>query len=741
MCRKLICLAFFALVVMAAPVEADILSGLADVTVVDGAIVSVRHAETEYVVADGDLILGTTTRWYVDAGVETLWAEGDPAPAETVSGTSNPKDGDVGSKADNFLFTLDGSTNISSIDGIDFQETIFPSLTDTFFLFERGGNDTGTWQAIHADGSLGAAVAFDKASAGGPYANTGISVNGQDAYGVVFKTSVPVQGVRITASGHDTLSISTPAPVEPLEPPVTITVEAGGDIAAANALAKAGDTIEIASGTYYLTSQIEIKDGVTYRGAGPGLTIIDGNDTTRAFVAWGDRSFNEGNENPNDSGPKGWLLEGMTIQNCVADTNDRFSYAGAAFDMLDVFADNDADASGGLNPEEADADVGAIRLAGADRAEGTEDDDLHRFAAMDADGNGELSEAELNAQLLSTDDEFGDQNGDGGAITIGNEAVGTIQNCDFLNNHTPIAGDGDDGGAINITGRSTITIEDCWFEGNYACSPTGVSESDETGDADGDGSHIKVQGGSASAITPGTTLIANRCVFLNGRAEDDGGAIQSSAVGSIIRLDACWFEGNTAADDGTVLFIGNESSHELTVTNCVFANNISTADSDRMCQVRRNSKFINCTFVGNNQGDQDLIYNNANAADTDNDGVDDEMADATQVVNCIFANNVVGNGDDVLGSRNDDFTIVATNCLFFGNTLQNGNAADNTQRPDVETGSVLTDPLLDAEYVPIAGSPAIDAGTAAGAPDHDFDGAPRPQGAAHDIGAYEAPAN
>ena len=735
MCRKLICLAFFALVVMAAPVEADILSGLADVTVVDGAIVSVRNVETEYVVADGDLILGTTTRWYVDAGVETLWAEGDPAPAETVSGTSNPKDGDVGSKADNFLFTLDGSTNISSIDGIDFQETIFPSLTDTFFLFERGGNDTGTWQAILADGSLGAEVAFEAANV---YANTGVNVNGQNASGVVFTTDVPVQGVRITASGHDTLSISTPAPVEP---PVTITVETNGDIAAANALAKAGDTIEIAEGTYYLTSQIEIKDGVTYRGAAPGLTIIDGNDVTRAFVAWGDRSFNEGNENLNDSGPKGWVLEGMTIQNCVADTHDRFSYTSAAFNLKTNFATLDADASGGLNPEEADGQVGGIRLAGADLTEGTEDDDLHRFVHIDTDGSGEISEAELEAQILIQEDEFGDEVGDGGAIFIGNAAAGTIQNCDFLNNHTPIPGDGDDGGAVNITGLSTVTINNCLFDGNYACSPTGVSESDETGDADGDGGHIKVQGGSASAITPGTTLIANRCVFLNGRAEDDGAAVQSSAVGSIIRLDACWFEGNTAADDGTVLFIGNESSHELTVTNCVFANNISTADSDRMCQVRRNSHFINCTFVGNNQGDQDMIYNNANTADTDADGTDDEMADATQVINCIFANNVVGDGDDVLGSRNNDFTIAATNCLFFGNTLQNANAADNTQRPDVETGSVLTDPLLDANYVPQAGSEAIDGGvdpaTVGVTLTTDYNGDARPQGAAYDIGAYE----
>ncbi len=926
MCRRLIYLISVILLLVAVPAathaQVDTLSGLADVTVVDGAIVSVRDGQTEYAIADGDLILGTTTRWYVEGGVETLWAEGDPAPAATVSETSTVKDGDVGSKADNFLFTLDGGTNISSIDGIDFQETIFPTLVDTIIVFERGGNDLGTWQSINADGSLGAAVEFVKASDGGPYADTGVNANGQNGYGVVFKTSVPVMGVRITASGHDTLSISASVYVEPpvtipvpnagfedpvlaeddwtwldvpgwtwvggegpgiwhvtigdfdpvvapegqnvlysenavgdaggvaqvltetfaantdytltaevgnsyfyyfagysvqllaggtviaedndtlwpeymnwatstvvytydpadsalvgqpleirllnlgldkdnppentvgvefdnvtlsykagAEPGVTITVEEGGDIAAANELAKAGDTIEIAAGTYVLASQIEIKDGVTYRGAGPGLTIIDGNDVTRAFVAWGDRSFNETNENPNNSGPKGWVLEGMTIQNCVADTHDRFSYAGAAFNMLDDFADNDADASGGLNPEEANADASAIRLPGPDLAEGTEDDDLHRFAAMDADGNGELSEAELNDQLLSSDDEFGDDSGDGGAVFIGNQAVGTIANCDLLNNHTPIPGDGDDGGAVNIAGLSVVTINDCLFNGNYACSPTSVAESDETGDADGDGGHIKVQGGSASAITPGTTLIANRCVFLNGRAEDDSGAIQSSAVGSIIRLDACWFEGNTAADDGTVLFIGNESSGELTVTNCVFANNISTAASDRMCQVRRNSKFINCTFVGNSQDDQDLIYNNAAAADTDADGVDDEMTDATQVVNCIFLNNVVGDGDDVLGSRNADFTIAATNCLFFGNTLQSGDAADNTQRPDVEVGSILSDPLLDADLVPGAGSEAIDGGvdpaTVGVTLTNDYNGDTRPKGAAYDIGAFE----
>jgi hypothetical protein len=137
-----------------------------------------------------------------------MWPEGDPVPAAapTVPNpSSNAKIGDVGSKADNFLFTLNGSTNISSIDGINFQETVFPFLTNTFFHFERGGNDTGTWQAIHADGSLGVPVPFSGAA---DYADTGINVNGQNAFGAVFTTDVPVKGVRITAEGHDTFSIS-----------------------------------------------------------------------------------------------------------------------------------------------------------------------------------------------------------------------------------------------------------------------------------------------------------------------------------------------------------------------------------------------------------------------------------------------------------------------------------------------------------------------------------------------------
>ena len=515
----------------------------------------------------------------------------------------------------------------------------------------------------------------------------------------------------------------------------TIYVDPDSDLEAALAITQPGGRVEFAAGTYALTAQIEIQSVVTYQGAGSGLTIIDGNHATRAFVAWGVRGATNGqvDENgngvPNTSGPTDWVLDGFTVQNCVADTSDRQDILSVARDLLNNYADT------------------PYTLVAAEAENVALVDNPDWFDVLSGSADDALTDAELQVYLdtvaagsvghLVANDA---KTNDGGAMTIDNGAVGTIQNCKFLNNYTP-AGGGDDGGAINITGLSVVTINNCLFDGNYAVSPDSVA----IDGSDGDAGHIKVQGNTpvGGFLVPGTTLICNGCVFLNGNAEDDAGALQVNAEGVVALLNACWFEGNTAWDNGTVLQFPNEDQHEVTVTNCVFANNISNADNspDRMIEVRRNTKIVNCTFVGNNMNDQDLIYNNANSADGDNDGEDDEAADATQVVNCLFVNNVVGNGDDVLGSRNANFTIAATNCLFFGNTLQNGEPADNTQRPDEEKGSVDADPLLDDAFTPGGDSPAIDAGVDPAIVGvellTDYDGDARPQGLAYDIGADE----
>jgi hypothetical protein len=415
----------------------------------------------------------------------------------------------------------------------------------------------------------------------------------------------------------------------------------------------------------------------------------------------------------------------------VADTEDRQDILSAARDLLGSYTGT------------------PYTLATAQAENGGITDNPGWFDILSGSADDNLTDVELQAYLdgnpVGSAGHLvvnGGQAGDGGAITIDNEAVGTIQNCEFLNNHTPAQGDGDDGGAVNITGLSVVTINDCLFNGNYACSPDSVAIEG----SDGDGGHVKVQGNSASAITPGTTLSANRCIFMNGNASDDGGAIQSSATGIVVRLDSCWFEANTSFDNGNVCQFSSNAQNEVTVTNCIFVNNISKAEADRMIETNRQSKFINCTFVGNFQFDEDIIYNNANTEDTDGDGVDDETSDTTQVINCLFANNTFGadaTNDHIVSSRNNNFTISAVNCLFFNNLEPDGKLMANTNR--TETGSISADPLLDANYVPGAGSPAVDAGvdpaTVGVTVTNDYNGNLRPQGAAYDIGAYEAHAN
>lgn len=114
------------------------------------------------------------------------------------------------------------------------------------------------------------------------------------------------------------------------------------------------------------------------------------------------------------------------------------------------------------------------------------------------------------------------------------------------------------------------------------------------------------------------------------------------------------------------------------------------------------------------------------------------------ITNCTISNNnTIGRGG--IYCNNSHMTI--TNSILWGNTPDQidlfSGSADVTYS-DIQggypgDGNLDLNPLFvgSGDYHLTASSPCIDAGTSAGAPDHDIDGDSRPQGSGYDMGADE----
>ena len=178
----------------------------------------------------------------------------------------------------------------------------------------------------------------------------------------------------------------------------------------------------------------------------------------------------------------------------------------------------------------------------------------------------------------------------------------------------------------------------------------------------------------------------------------------------------------------------------VVVTNCIFDNNINMQD-DGVVRIDADILTIaNCTFVGNTTKDKGILYFGT--------GHSDAAVVTNKAVNNLFVNNDSSPGsDNTINWAKDANNNITLNNGFFGTVLDGDSEIEDTADADLGlTGNffIAVDPLVDTaggDYHLAAGSQAIDAGTAEDAPDHDFEGAPRPQGAAHDVGAYESPAN
>jgi len=362
----------------------------------------------------------------------------------------------------------------------------------------------------------------------------------------------------------------------------TIPVEAGGDIAAANASAVAGDTIDIAAGTYAITAAIEIKDGVTYQGAGSAQTIIDCGGVTRAFVGWGNRSqnddlpYSETGYPDNTSGPKGWVIQGLSIIDGEADNVDK-----SVRRVGDPAIDPALTANEILNPDKS-ASGGGILVD--NYAEGTLIDvafDNCNALATEVDTTdpaaptttylghgGAVRMGWATANIIDCSFTNNNASNDGGAISASNPDLEnwdlSIESSTFTNNRCR-----DDGGAIAVF-RRNLSVINCVGDGNKTGLDPAIMADNASSNASAGFLYIsgagKVAGTSYTDDTPplemtnyGGVVSVIGCTITNGEAVQRGGGIRSNGAAQLIVTDTSFTNCSTLTDDGGAIFANSMS--------------------------------------------------------------------------------------------------------------------------------------------------------------------------------------
>ena len=182
----------------------------------------------------------------------------------------------------------------------------------------------------------------------------------------------------------------------------------------------------------------------------------------------------------------------------------------------------------------------------------------------------------------------------GGAICSSSSITAT--NCTFSGNTASSSSYFSYGGAI-YSSSSSVTATRCTFSGNAASSSSSYSSSGGGGAISSSTvtvTNCTFSGNTASnrggAIYSSSSVAATNCTFTD-NANSSGGAIYSSSV----TASNCTFSDNAASSGGAI------SSSSVTATNCTFSGNTASSSySGRGGAISSSSvTATNCTFSGN----------------------------------------------------------------------------------------------------------------------------------------------